>query len=92
MTARHEPSAWPPAALPNRVGAVRPSHLGELFTILQRRLAGRPSGFRGRDVIALHLGRYTAESVSGIVVDPYDGRRYELTLRPLPDRADPPCG
>jgi hypothetical protein len=74
-----------------RAGAVRPSHLGEVFTILQRRLAGRPSGFRGRDALALHLASYTAESVSGIVVDPHDGRRYELILRPFPDRPESPC-
>jgi hypothetical protein len=74
-----------------RAGAVRPSHLGEVFTILQRRLAGRPSGFRDRDTLAVRLSHYTAESVSGIVVDPHDGRRYELTLRPLPDRPESPC-
>lgn len=73
-------------------GVVRPSHLGELFTIFQRRLAGRPSGFRGRDTLALRLTSYTAGSASGVVVDPHDGRRYELVLRPLPDGADPPCG
>jgi len=65
--------------------SIRQSHLGELFTILQRRLAGRTAGYRGCNMIALRLSCYSAQSISGVLVDPFDGRRYELKLRPLAD-------
>jgi hypothetical protein len=63
--------------------ALRPTHLGELFTIVQRRLRGLPSGYTGADRLDLELRRYRTDSISAVLVDPYNGRRYELVLRPL---------
>ena len=59
------------------------THLGEIFTLLQESLAG-PSGNGPTNeyAIRLDLHTYTAQSISGILVDPYDGKRYELRLRP----------
>jgi hypothetical protein len=70
--------------------ALRPTHLGELFTILQRRLRGLPSGYTGADRLHLELRRYRMDAISAVLFDPYDGRRYELVLRPIEDSRSPP--
>ena len=58
------------------------THLGEIFTLLQKYLAtpgrSRPTN---ENAVRLDLHAYTAQSISGILVDPHDGKRYELCLR-----------
>ena len=59
------------------------THLGEIFTLLQETLAGpEAQGVTSEKAVRLDLHTYTAQSISGILVDPYDGKRYELRLRP----------
>lgn len=66
------------------------THLGELFTLLQQKLAGRgPEGSQlVDDTVQLDLLAYTAQSISGIFLDPFDGKRYELRLRPADTGSD----
>lgn len=59
------------------------THLGEIFTILRQRLRGRPTGFRGADRLTLELIAHRGDSLTALLSDPYDQRRYELRLRPL---------
>ncbi len=80
----HQPIARHPGP------ALRPTHLGELFTIVQRRLRGLPSGYTGADRLHLELRRYRSDAISAVLLDPYDGRRYELVLRPIHDPPSPP--
>lgn len=60
-----------------------PTHLGEIFTILRQRLRGRPTGFHGADRLTLELIAHRGDSLTALLSDPYDQRRYELRLRPL---------
>lgn len=73
-----------------RSSAALPTHLGELFTIVERRLRGLPSGYAGADQLHLELRRYRADALSAVLTDPFDGRRYELVLRPLEESLGPP--
>ncbi|MFP6757485.1 MAG: hypothetical protein VCC99_04605 [Alphaproteobacteria bacterium] len=65
------------------------TYLGEIFTLLQETLAGLEAhGPTNAKAVRLDLHTYTAQSISGILVDPYDGKRYELRLRPATANPD----
>ena len=58
------------------------THLGELFALLQKKLSSSNELARGDESIRLDLTTYTAQSISGHFVDPFDGKHYELCLKP----------